>query len=404
MSQADPNPNYWSQYSNLQQVKHDLIKHYLDGWLPKLTIGQFRCPRLLYIDTHAGRGMYQNGRLGSPLVALTTLLKHTSRNRILSGTQVYFHFIERDQDNLAALQGELAAHPQIANVFTEAETGDGFEIIQNAIAGVERDSGCMPPSFVFVDPYGFKLPGSLLRQLLQYPRVELFVNVIWRELDMAMQLVRGDCTPATAEAEDGLFKDPVDLEELARKAQRQADVRASLEPTLNRVFDGDCWRQINAAHPDDRADQCAAMFRQVTAARWGTHLRMLDNNRVRYFLLHLTNHDAGRDLMKGCMWKACPQGGFYASKSDHPDQKMYIEPEPDLRPLEAWVTKKLAAGPKRWQTLVDELREEWWLSKHLNEVVRSMRKDRRIVADSYSGPFALTNNPRLALAGQPQSV
>ena len=50
----------------------------------------------------------------------------------------------------------------------------------------------MAPAFIFVDPYGFKLPATLLQKLLSYPRVELFVNVIWRELDMAMRQLRGD--------------------------------------------------------------------------------------------------------------------------------------------------------------------------------------------------------------------
>ena len=177
----------------------------------------------------------------------------------------------------------------------------------------------------------------------------------------------------------------------------QGNSKPGMVTTLNSVFDGDGWKKICAEDADARAEQCADLFREITGARWGTHIRMLDNGRIRYFLLHLTKHDAGRDLMKECVWKACPQGGYYASKSDDPRQRYLIEPEPDLRPLRGWVTDRLTAGPKKWQELTEELREKIWLPKHLNEVIRTMRKSGEIVADGFSGMFAPKNNPRLRI-------
>ncbi len=32
----DQRPEYWAEYTNLQRVKHDLIRMYLGGWLAKL--------------------------------------------------------------------------------------------------------------------------------------------------------------------------------------------------------------------------------------------------------------------------------------------------------------------------------------------------------------------------------
>lgn len=364
MSLADTNSEYWGEYSNLQQVKHALIREYLKGWFPKMALGPRGCSRLLYIDTHAGRGKHLNGRLGSPLVALTTLLDHTSRDQLLQKTEVRFFFIERDAANVAALNQELAAHTLPSKVVAKAEHGDSFQIIEDAITAFEKDGKQLAPGFLFVDPYGFKLPGHLLRKLLSYPRVELFVNVIWRELDMAIQ-------------------------------QSRADSKSPLAATLKSVFDGDDWKKIDAADADARADQCADLVRKMTGAKWGTHIRMFDNGRIRYFLLHLTKSDAGRDLMKDCIWKACPDGGYYASKADHPDQRLLIEPKPNLKPLHDWVRGKLSAGPRHWQTLTNEVREELWLEKHLNEVIHDMRRDGDIEADEFTGRFAQTSNPRL---------
>lgn len=369
MSTADANPEYWSEYSNLQHVKHDIIREYLKGWFPKMALGPWGCSRLLYIDTHAGRGKHLNGQLGSPLVALNTLLNHEARDHMLQRTEVRFFFIERDQQNVAALNQELASVSLPRKVFIHPEHGDAFEVFNELVAFLDKAASNLAPSFIFVDPYGFKLPGNLLRKLMGYRKIELFINVIWRELDMAIQQARTGTKPG-------------------------------MMTILNSVFDGDKWKKICAEESDDRAEQCADLFREMTEARWGTHIRMLDNGRIRYFLLHLTNHDDGRDLMKHCIWKVCPDGGFYASKSDNPRQRYLIVPKPDLSPLRGWVTERLRPGPKRWQGLDDDLREELWLSKHLNEVIREMRKSKEITADGYTGPFSPKNNPLLHLSEQ----
>jgi three-Cys-motif partner protein len=332
-----------------------------------MTLGPRGCSRLLYIDTHAGRGKHLGGELGSPLVALTTLLSHQARAQMLRTAEVRFFFIERDEENVAALNEEIDAIQLPTNIYIDPEHGDAFEVINDLTADLDKAGSNLAPSFIFVDPYGFKLPGKLLRKLLGYRRVELFVNVIWRELDMAIQ-------------------------------QAQAGDKAGMAATLNSVFDGEGWKKICAGESDDRAEQCADLFREICGARWGTHIRMLDSGRTRYFLLHLTNHDAGRDLMKECLWKACPDGGFYASKSDNPRQQLLIQPEPNLRPLHVWVADRLKAGSKHWQDLTEDLREELWLPKHLNDVIRSMRKNKEIVPDGYTGLFAPKNNPLLHLS------
>jgi len=108
--------------------------------------------------------------------------------------------------------------------------------------------------------------------------------------------------------------------------------------------------------------------------------------------------------MKECMWKTCPQGGFYASKSENPKQAILLQPEPDLLPLHVWLAERLSAGPKHWQALTAEIREELWLAKHLNGVIRSMYRAGEIVADGYTGQFAQTRNPRLQLAAQVQAT
>jgi three-Cys-motif partner protein len=362
---SDPNPEYWQDYSNLQRVKHALIRCYLGGWFPKL--GNW-AGRVIYVDTHAGRGRHLTGELGSPLVALTTLLEHTDRERLLEKSEFRFLFIERDADNLAALQAELKQYePLPSRVVVKTTAGDAFDVLSSLVEHLTKHGKKVAPAFVFVDPYGFKIPGELLAALMAASRVELFVNVIWRELDMA--IAQGPA-PGTAQAN-----------------------------TLNAIFIGDEWRtEVSSSNVDERLDQAVRLFARKNGAKWWTYIRMISGGQAtRYLLLHLTNHDEGRKLIKDCIWSVAPDGGYYVRKSDDPNQLLLIEPTPDLAPLRTWVLERLREHPQRWAELLASLQVELWREAHLNQVIRELRREALIVDEEYSGRFSAKANPLLRL-------
>lgn len=362
---ADPSPAYWDDYSNLQRVKHDLIRCYLAGWYPKLG---FWSGRILYFDTHAGRGRHRSGQHGSPLVALETLLNHVAVQQILANSEVVCEFIERDEENCAALQKEIEAlGPLPSRVCWEVSAGDCFEKLEILLDGLRSKGQKIAPAFIFVDPYGFKIPGALLAELMSYERVELFVNVIWRELDMAI---------------------------------RQAPEKPGMAETVDAIFNSKDWRaRITSEDHAERAQQAALLYQEMVGARWGTTMRMLgDNNATRYLLLHLTNHRAGRELMKDCMWRVAPDGQFVARKTDNPSQQVLLSPDPDLSPLRAWVLGVLSERPYRWSELEEMNLESPWRTPHLNEVIRSLRKDGALEAYAYTGKCSRKADPMLRLA------
>jgi hypothetical protein len=123
---VDPRPEYWNEYSNLQKVKHDLIAEYLKGWFPKLG---FWAGKVLYVDTHAGRGKHARGQSGSPLVALKTVLEHGSRDSILRQSEMIFYFIERDEENLECLKQEIAAYQLPPKIEVHPVLGNCFDIL-----------------------------------------------------------------------------------------------------------------------------------------------------------------------------------------------------------------------------------------------------------------------------------
>ena len=363
MTTADLSPDYWLEYGPFQHVKHRLIKHYLDGWFPKLALGT-RAGRVLYIDTHAGRGRHSSGEIGSPLVALKALLEHQYRDRLLEKSEVRFFFIERNPENLECLKAELKGNMTIpAGVYVDPRAGDAYSVLSSVVQSLRDSGSSMAPAFIFVDPYGFKVPGQLLAQLMAVgQRVELFVNVIWRELDMAIQ-----------------------------QHQPQGHGMAT---ALDGIFTDDRWRTIDGETPDERIGQAMHLVSDLIGAKWHTHFRMTTGgSATRYVLLHLTNHDAGRDLMKECMWRVAPVGDFEIRQCDDPKQPLLITPEPDLAPLREWLLDRLSNRPYGKDELHRELRAAPWLVKHLNEVVRVLRGHGQI--DQSSGVISLTASPRL---------
>ena len=139
-----------------------------------------------------------------------------------------------------------------------------------------------------------------------------------------------------------------------------------LEQILDDLFVSTTWRErITAASPDDRADQAINLLAETFGGRWRTYLRMLgDNGATRSVLVHLTNDDRGRDL----------------------------------RPLEAWVLDRLRREETtRWKDLLEAIRPEVWMEKHVNEVVRGLRRKGRVDSHDPKGSFSAKANPVLFL-------
>ena len=105
----------WSEYTGLQEAKHQLLGKYLAGWFPILT--SFH-GRVIYVDCHAGRGSHKTGQKGSPILALEGLLTHQLRARILDSTEVQFVFFENDLTNYEHLCIEIESLGELPSNIT----------------------------------------------------------------------------------------------------------------------------------------------------------------------------------------------------------------------------------------------------------------------------------------------
>jgi len=341
----DDNPDYWDDYGPLQAKKHELVRRYLQAWFPILAASS---GRIVYFETHAGRGAYGGGREGSPIVALRTLLDHRSLTRILRTCKVTFVFVEQDPENYGHLQDEVQRLERDPRFDAEAITvatacGDSFTMLSQILDQMEDARDELAPSLFFVDPYGFKLEGSVMSRVLRMPHTEIIVNIMWHNVQQALGL----------------------------------GVRApGMRETLSRLFNTEAWDAQLQPHLSDhqKADVAIDLLAKAYGAKYGSALKLREERGgIKYFLLHLTNNLAGRKKMKEILWGIAGPG-FIFRTSGSLNQGFLFGEELNIEPTKQWVRKALARGHRDLAHIEDDFALTDWKDKHLTAALRQLYK------------------------------
>lgn len=347
---------YWASYDGLQLAKHAILVRYLGGWFPKLTSAY---TRVLYIDCHAGRGRHTTGHEGSPIIALKGLLKHKSIDRILKRANVNFIFFERNDNNYQILLNEIqqcGKTPQRIKVMPYCS--DYEPMLRQICEELREKDKSLAPCFAFLDPYGFELSMDLMNMLLSFPQSELFVNFMFRYIDMAIQ-------------------------------------NRSQDDNMNRLFGCNDWEKARDI-TDYKTREAAILkiFSNQLKAKYVTHMHMLSSsNTTKYVLIHATNHPSGKELMKQAIWSISPEGSFAASERDNPNQLVLLNAQPDLRPLKHKIIEQYKGKSLHISDIYQWLNGEIYLQKHLHEVLREFKNQGILTFSEYGDRFAFSHNP-----------
>ncbi len=356
---SSTNPNdeqYWADYDGLQYVKHQLLIKYLGGWFPILCSWS---GRVLYVDCNAGRGRHKTGHEGSPILALKTLLNHCQKATISKNAQVSVVFFENNPVNYDYLISEIRLLGDLPKFIDIKTYKSDYEIhLMETIIEFQKAGQQHTPALIFVDPYGFKLSMGLLNRLLSFERCELFINFMYRYVDMAMHNL------AQANNLDELFGNPN-------------------------------WRfLVDIQESDVRAKQIIGFFSKQLNAQYVTHMLMLGNNNViKYVLLHASNHRRGRELIKDVIWSIVPDGIFEVSERRNPNQMILINPEPDLRFLKDRLWEDFTGCEVKMTDLYNWLLEEPFRKPHLHTILTEYRNNHIVTFNNRYDRIAFNNNP-----------
>jgi three-Cys-motif partner protein len=292
------------------KAKHQLLKNYLDAWFPIL--GRYN-GKIVFIDGFAGPGIYTDGEVGSPLIAIRSAF---GQQAFIGDTEILFLFIEKDQKRLDSLL-ELVSNEQKPESFkTHCVNDDFLEIITSELDELDSNGKNNAPIFAFIDPFGFsQVPYKLLKRLLQRDKTEAF---IYFPRDHVNRFLEQDKVKTHIQSLFGL--DEIVLPE--GSGNRLEQVKVLYHNQLKKI------------------------------AKYVGSFTMKDmRNHPIYDLFFVSNHRLGFVKMKEAMWAVDKSGGF--SFSDRTNQSQIILFQPD--PVEELVNRLKVTGAGKTAVTFDEL-------------------------------------------------
>ena len=294
---AQPRSTIWKLEPHTT-AKHAILRRYLQAWVPILSLGRF--PHLVIVDGFAGPGRYSKGEDGSPIIAIKAVIEQPRP----IAAKVDYHFIELDRRRAEHLGSEIAALPLPPNVTTTIHAGHSF---QDAFPEVWRryapkPGRSRPPTFVFIDPFGFKISFSYVADVLRAPNCEVLITFMFEEINRFL-------------------------------AQEQ------LPEIFDDLFGCGDWREgVGIKEPAQRLkflhDLYARQLSQAGGARFVRSFAMRnEGNLMDYFLFFATNNELGLRKMKESMWRVDEGGTYTFSDATNPNQAVLFTPEPDRQLL-----------------------------------------------------------------------
>lgn len=319
---ADSDPLKW-KYDLHTRIKHEILVGYLDAWTTVLGNSP---AGLAYVDAFAGRGRYEGGEPGSPLLVIRTMLDAMSSRRI-TASRVSFHFVEQDPKNALNLEQELKDYVPAHDPRVEYRLyPNAFASVSDNIVADIRQRG--QPSFFFVDPFGYDdAPLEILQRILRLPRAEVFINLMY---DFASRAVGVSGNPALALTLDGLFGT-------------------------------NAWRGVAGLTGQAREKRFVAIYGARLKEAGAAHVlpfRMGDDARERtlYYLLHATKHVKGLSIMKDMMVDSSSPGNFgYAGEQRHQMLPLF---DFDVADLPSFLQRTLGGQIFTFDAIIESTLEE----------------------------------------------
>lgn len=166
MKQAEA---FFSDLKDWSTRKLEIIKKYIDGF--SKILGR-RYTEIFYVDGFAGRGVYDNGEKGSPVLAAEASLAFQQGNMPFTLKCVN---IEKDHDNYANLLTETQKFGNLAENI-EGSFEDNIDRILSKIRG--------HPAVFFIDDFGIKGTGwdAVERVLARKDSTDLWIRFDYKTI------------------------------------------------------------------------------------------------------------------------------------------------------------------------------------------------------------------------------
>lgn len=256
-------------YRDYMKAKHVIQGKYLSAWTNILKKNN---RRLLYVDCFAGKGCYDSGEEGSPIIALNSvneILKNAPENILLA------IFIDSESDNIECLKENISQKEYPENIIIQYENvtyQDFIERNNEIIPDEYQDS----PTVYFLDPFGYSIiPIKHLAWFMQEQKKEFIFTFHYWDLNRFLQATHARQDIISVFGSDEI----IDLVKPDAKPEEREDIIMSFY--LNQLKN-----KANTRYITEFCIKQQVKFK----------------HRTKYYLLHGTNHSLGKKVMKNIMF------------------------------------------------------------------------------------------------------
>lgn len=280
---AKKNDDFFVEKKAWSVVKDELLGCYFKPYVSKIL---HTYKPLVYVDCFAGKGKFDDGNQGSPLIALD-VISQCQASTTATGTSIEATFI--DLNYAADLQENLKDYPWVKIVSGKYE--------DNIRSILKNKSGCNV--FLYIDPYGIKaLQCTLFDDFAKgrFNSIELLINM------NSFGFIREAC-----HAMGTTFDDKEIFDDLVEYEPTKMDASDKSIKELNEIAGGDYWQPIIASYKKHEingydaesqfAEQYCMRLMQSYTYVLNMPLRIKRNQRPKYRLIYATNHRDGCLLM-----------------------------------------------------------------------------------------------------------
>ncbi len=280
------NNNFFKEKKLWSIVKDGLLGCYLTPYLQKIL---YTGKPTIYVDCFAGKGAFEDGSYGSPIIALEAIKKCLEKSK-KNDAGITAYFIELNhadelKNNLS--QYKLPSENIISGRFEES--------IVDLL-----NKNCGKNLFLYIDPYGIKgLNQEMFGKFAtcnRFNSVELLINL------NSFGFIREACRVLGVKFDDNIIMDDLVEYESTKldKNQKSADI-------LNKIAGGDYWQDIIMQKNRGFIStvQAEAKFSEEYCNRLKRYynfvlnmpLRIKAGQQPKYRMVHATNHIDGCLLM-----------------------------------------------------------------------------------------------------------
>lgn len=288
---AKNNKDFFKRKSEWSAIKDKLLGCYIVPYFQKvLTTGK----PILYVDCFAGKGKFEDGNPGSPIIALTARDRclNTSRQENIHG-KIETCFIELNHASELTLNtADYRIHGALQVISGKYE--ENIDLVLSNKQGANI--------FLYIDPYGIQaLDTSIFDKFKSYgfKSLEMLINFnsfgFFRDACRAM---------GTNYSNDDAFND---LAELVEYDPANVCTSKKSEELLTRIADGDYWKDIVTNYSTGNIDGYKAerIFSEEYKKRLKKRyqyvldmpIRLKPGHRPKYRMIHVCDHADGCFLM-----------------------------------------------------------------------------------------------------------